>query len=117
MRNLIIFLWKHNFFILFLLIEAFCAYLIVLNNNYQRSAFINSSNALVGNVESFVNSITEYLNLGNANDALIRENAQLRSMLPNAFYTDSAPTKSRYDTLLHQQYSFLTAKVVNNTIN
>ena len=90
MRNLIIFLWKYNFFILFLVLESFCTYLIVQNNNFQRTSFINSSNTMVGNVQSFVNSITEYLNLRNANDALIRENAQLRTMMPNAFYFDSS---------------------------
>jgi rod shape-determining protein MreC len=117
MRNLIIFLWKHNFFILFLILEFFCASLIVQNNNFQRTSFINSSGRMVGNVQSFVNSITEYLNLRNANDALIRENAHLRSLLPNAFYSDSVANKPVYDTLHHQQYVFLTAKVINNTIN
>lgn len=117
MRNLIIFLWKHNFFILFLILEFFCASLIVQNNNFQRTSFINSSNKVVGDVQGFVNSITEYLNLSNANDALIRENAQLRSMLPNAFYFDSLAHKSINDSLRHQQYGYITAKVVNNTIN
>ncbi len=117
MRNLVIFLWKYNFFLLFLILEFFCTYLIVQNNNFQRTSFINSSTKVIGNVQSFVNSITEYLNLRNANDALIRENAQLRSMLPDAFYLDSLFRKSIKDTLHHQQYAYITAKVVNNTIN
>ena len=117
MRNLIIFLWKYNFFILFLILEFICASLVVQNNNFQRASFINSSNKLVGSVQSVVNSITEYLNLRNANDALIRENAHLRSLMPNAFYSDSTGGQTVKDTIRRQQYIFKTAKVVNNSIN
>ncbi len=117
MRNLIIFLWKYNFFLLFLIIECFCTYLIVQNNNFQRATFINSSNKVVGNVQQMVSSITTYLNLRNANDALMRENAYLRTMMPNAFYYDSIAHKTSIDTIRRQQYSYVTAKVINNTIN
>jgi len=72
---------------------------------------------MVGNVHAFVNSITEYLDLRNANDALIRENAHLRSLMPNAFYSDSVSHIAVRDTLRHQQYSYITAKVINNSIN
>ena len=46
MRNLFLFLWKYNFFIFFLLLETFCGYLIVRNNNYQHASLVNSTNRI-----------------------------------------------------------------------
>src|SRR5947207_2939563 len=105
MRNLFLFLWKYNFFIFFLLIETLCGYLIVQNNNFQRSNFINSSNVIAAKVSSMVSAVTEYINLRTTNDALSRENAALKTLLPDVFYIDSAIIHISKDTLLKQQYS------------
>ena len=117
MRNLFLFLWKYNFFISFLLLEVLCGYLIVQNNNFQRASFINSTNQVAAKVNSAVSSVTEYINLGITNDALSRENAAFKSLMPDVFYFDSAIRRVQSDTILKQQYTFMTAKVVNNTTN
>lgn len=117
MRNLFLFLWKYNFFISFLLLEVFCGYLIVQNNNFQRASFINSTNQVAAKINSGVSSVTEYINLGITNDALSRENAAFKSLMPDVFYVDSAIRRVQGDTILKQQYTFMTAKVVNNTTN
>ena len=117
MRNLFLFLWKYNFFISFLLLEVLCGYLIVQNNNFQRASFINSTNQVAAKVNSAVSSVTEYINLGNTNDALSRENAAFKSLMPDVFYIDSAIRRVQTDTVYKQQYTFMTAKVVNNTTN
>ncbi len=117
MRNLFLLLWKYNFFILFLLLETFCGYLIFQNNNFHRSSFVNSTNALSTKINSFVNNITDYIDLRSTNEALSRENAALKMLLPDVFYIDSALQKVNRDTVLKQQYSFIAAKVINNTIN
>ena len=72
MRNLFILLWKYNFFILFLLMEFFCAYLVVQNNNFQHASFINSTNKVAASIQSVVSEITEYIRLRATNDALAR---------------------------------------------
>jgi len=117
MRNLFLFLWKYNFFIVFLLLEGFCTYLIVQNNNFQRASFINSSNQVTAEVNSWVNSISEYINLRTTNEALSRENAALKSLIPDIYYVDSALKHQSVDSIHKQQYSFITAKVVNNSVN
>jgi rod shape-determining protein MreC len=117
MRNLFLFLWKYNFFIFFLLLETLCGYLIIRNNNFQRSSVVNSTNSIAAKVNSAVSSVTEYINLRTTNDALSRENAALKSLLPNVFYIDSALNKINLDTILRRQYVFMTAKVINNSIN
>ena len=117
MRNLFLLLWKYNFFILFLLLETFCGYLIFQNNNFQRSSFVNSTNALSTKVNSFVNNITDYIDLRTTNEALSRENAGLKMLLPDVFYIDSALQQVNKDTILKQQYSYIASKVINNTVN
>lgn len=117
MRNLFLLLWKYNFFILFLLLETFCGYLIFKNNNFHHSSFINSTNAISVKVNSMVSGITDYIDLRTTNEALVRENAALKMILPDVYYIDSALQKINSDTVLKQQYSFITAKVINNSVN
>jgi rod shape-determining protein MreC len=117
MRNLFLFLWKYNFFIFFLLIETWCGYLIIQNNNFQRASFINSTNAVAAKINSIISSVTEYINLRATNDALSRENAALKTLLPDVFYVDSALKHVNRDTILKQEYTYVTAKVINNSVN
>jgi rod shape-determining protein MreC len=117
MRNLFLFLWKYNFFIFFLLLETLCGYLIFRNSNFQRTSIVNSTNKVAAKVSSVVSSVTDYIQLGATNEALSRENASLKSLLPGMFYIDSALTHINNDTILKRQYSYMTAKVIDNSVN
>lgn len=64
-----------------------------------------------------VSEITEYISLSTTNDALSRENANFRSFMPDVFYIDSVQKKIRNDSVYKQQYTFMTAKVINNSTN
>ncbi len=87
------------------------------NNNFQRTAIVNSTNAVAAKVNGVVSAVTEYINLRSTNDALIRENAALKTLLPGAYYVDSALKQTTEDTILKRQYTFMTAKVINNSVN
>ena len=87
------------------------------NNNFKRATFINSANAIAATTNTFVSSVTDYINLRATNDALSRENASLKTLLPDVFYIDSAIRHINTDTILKQQYTFLTSKVINNSTN
>ena len=117
MRNLFLFLWRHNFFILFLVFESVCIYLISQNSNFHHATVINNTNKLVANMNQGVSSITEYVKLKNTNEALARENAAMHSLVPNVFYIDSVMKRIVNDTLYKQQYTFMVAKVINNSVN
>ena len=117
MRSLFLFLWRYNFFILFLLMETLAFYLIVQNSNFHQASYINSTHAVAAKVNGWVSSVTGYINLSKANDALSRENAAMRSMIPNSFYMDSVLRRLAVDTVYKQQYTFITAKVINNSVN
>ena len=117
MRSLFLFLWRYNFFILFLTMEAFCFYLIVRNSNFHHASYINSTNAVAAKVNGTVSAITDYINLNKANEALSRENAAMHTLMPGSFYIDSVLKQLVIDTVHRQQYTFVTAKVINNSVN
>lgn len=117
MRSLFLFLWRYNFFLLFLVMETFSIFLIVRNSNFHHASYINSTNATAAKINGTVSAITEYINLAKANEALSRENAALHSLLPGSFYIDSVLKQLVTDTLHKQQYTFVTAKVINNSVN
>jgi rod shape-determining protein MreC len=117
MKNLLLFIWKHYFFFVFLLLESWCIYLIVQNNYYQRASFVNSSNNLSANVLKTSKNVEDYFYLKNVNEQLANENAELRSRLLESYaiiYNDLNTVK---DTSLRQKYTFTSAKVVNNSTN
>ena len=117
MRNLLRFLWKYSNFVLFILMEVCCFYLIFQNNSFQRSSWINSSNAFAGNVFTTVNSIKEYFALKETNELLAAENARLRTQALGS-YAKYITTKTIVgDTVLKQQYTYIPADVVNNSVN
>jgi rod shape-determining protein MreC len=117
MKNLFLFLWRFKYFILFLVLEIFCFFLIYQNSNFHHAAFVNSSNTVAANVNESVKSLKDYLNLKKVNGDLASENARLRSMLKDAYYSDTAARRNITDTVNHQQYSFIAAKVINNSVN
>lgn len=117
MLNLIRFIWKYSNFFLFLILETFCFYLIFQNSYYQKSRFISSSNVVAGNVFTTVNSTREYFNLRETNEMLARENAILHTAAKTASIKLDTTQSLVKDTLYKQQYIFVNARVVNNSVN
>lgn len=116
MRNLWIFISRYNAFFLFIIFFIVGIYLTIKNNSYPRSVTLNSSNEVVGNAYENLNVLKRYLNLGMVNDSLAAENAKLKSQLLALTTVDSAKDVKVNDTLTNQQYTYLAAKVVKNSI-
>ncbi len=117
MRNLFQFIKKYYFFILFLFLEIFAFILIVNNTNYQRSVILSSANKVTGRILTISNNITQYFRLKKANEILSTENASLRSQLKNSFIITDNKIYTVNDTLYRQQYEYISAKVINNSVN
>jgi len=116
MRNLWIFVSRYNAFFLFIIFFLIGIYLTVKNNSYQRSVTLNSSNEIVGTAYERLNIFKRYLNLGMVNDSLAAENAKLRSSLLALTTVDTAKDVKIADTITDQQYTYLAAKVVKNSV-
>ncbi|MCZ4221989.1 rod shape-determining protein MreC [Pedobacter rhodius] len=116
MRNLWIFISRYNAFFLFIIFFLIGVYLTIKNNSYQRSVTLNSTNEVVGNAYSRLNVFKSYINLGMVNDSLAAENAKLKTTLLGLTTIDSAKDVKVIDTTTNQQYTYLAAKVVKNSI-
>lgn len=117
MRNFIRFLTKNAFLFLFLFLELTSIVLLIKNNNYQHSKFLNSSNFLVGNLYESITNITNYLHLKSENEILRTQNAKLLSENKNSFIKIFGNTVQINDTSYFQKYIYTAAKVINNSTN
>lgn len=117
MERLILFVYQNRAFFTFLVLEIFCAWLIVENNAYQGTKFFNSSNGVVATMNNFSQSVRDYFQLSDVNRMLAEENALLKQILERQ-KTPSYPIPGRtLDSALTGQYEFVSAKVVNNHVD
>ena len=117
MKNLLQFIARFHFSILFVLIEILCLGLVVRSNNYQKTRFLNSSSVLCGSIYDSFHSFGEYLSLAETNQELAMENARLHNLLESLMLMQSDSIVVISDTLYKQQYVYRWAKVLNNSVN
>ncbi|MBD3639111.1 MAG: rod shape-determining protein MreC [Crocinitomicaceae bacterium] len=117
MRRLLQFLKKFRDFIIFLLLQAFVLSLFINSKNYHKAQMVNTSSGVVGWFIEKKHNITRHFHLGEANDSLAIENAELRSQLPESFYKLQDRIYYINDTLYEQQYEYIPAQVINSSDN
>ncbi|MDB5130371.1 MAG: mreC [Mucilaginibacter sp.] len=117
MRNLLIFITKYNAFFLFVIFEVLSLVIYIKYNSFQKATFINSSNKITGDLYTRVSGFYDYLKLREVNDNLARQNAELRNQLKSSFYVDTLKKHKVTDTIYKQQYEYIVAKVINNSVN
>lgn len=124
MRNLFAFIYRFRAFLVFVLLEALCVYLLVRYNTYQGAAFFNSANKYVGQVLEFQSGITDYFRLTSINQTLAKENADLRQELMRqrllALADSTASLDSTYytatDSSKANPYLLHAGRVINNSV-
>lgn len=117
MRNLLIFITKYNAFFLFLIFEISSLIIYIKYNSFQKATFISSTSKITGGLYTQADQFKGYLSLKDVNDSLARENARLRNQLKSSFYVDSVNKHEVKDTVYKQQYTYVEAKVINNSVN
>ncbi|MBI2269315.1 MAG: rod shape-determining protein MreC [Bacteroidetes bacterium] len=117
MRNLVLFLWKNNFTLLFVSLEVICVFFLVQNNAYHRTSFINSTNKISGGIFQMYADVNDYFNLKYTNEQLSRENALLHTLSTSSFINTSANHYTVNDSSRKQKYEYISARVVNNSTN
>lgn len=111
MYNLIRFLKKYNYIILFLILEAICILMLIYNLPYQKRKLTNIGNDISGKVFKTKSNWINYFHLKDENQLITDYNASLMSML----------YKQNNDSLLELEnnisdYRFIPANVINNSI-
>ena len=117
MRSLIRFFQKHHMLFIFLVLEGIGGFLLLQNNYIQRIAFVKATDAVSGSIYELISDWRDYLHLREQNRQLQEENTKLRNMLPEAFYASNNSRIVDDNTQKHRQYVYLSAKVVNNSVN
>ncbi|MHC2992305.1 rod shape-determining protein MreC [Pontibacter sp. HJ8] len=124
MRNLFAFIYRFRAFLLFVMLEALCIFLIVRYNTYQGAAVFNSANTYVGRVLEFQSGVTDYFRLASVNNTLAQENAALRQELMRYTLAAQADSTRQLDTTYYvatdsaRSYPFIlhAGRVINNSI-
>ncbi|WP_026236154.1 rod shape-determining protein MreC [Pontibacter roseus] len=124
MRNLFAFIYRFRAFLIFVMLEALCIFLIVRYNTYQGAAVFNSANTYVGQVLEFQSGVTNYFRLASINTTLAQENAVLRKELMDYRLGEQMDSTARLDTTLYvpsdsaRAYPFIlhAGRVINNSV-
>lgn len=131
MNNLLKFIARYQIVILFIFLELLAVAIIVQNNKYHKAGFLNTSNFITGNINTFYSNFTAYLHLKDANKALAEENARLHNQLYQVEYMliphsvgDSVTTGTIQiqinDTIIIdtiQSFEYVPALTISNSIN
>ncbi|MBX2964588.1 MAG: rod shape-determining protein MreC [Cyclobacteriaceae bacterium] len=116
MERIFLFIYQFRAFFTFLLLELFCAWLIIQNNQYQGAQFFNSANSFVGNVNTVSQNVRDYFSLREVNVVLTDENTELRKKLDQqSQYINALPIQGKVDEQIINRFDFVSAKVINNS--
>ena len=116
MRNILVFIIRYHFLLLFVLLEIFAITLLVNSTYYQSSAILKAGSRVTGRFYTSISNATDYLKLRTTNEQLAQENAMLRQMKGVSFLKNDTSSFWVNDTLHKQQYQFIVSKVVLNTV-
>lgn len=117
MKNLLNFLYRNNFFFVFLFLEFFCILILIKNNGYQGSSLLNSSNKISANIYQMEANAKEYLLLKDENERLAKLNTFLLNRIKLGYAAIPLKIYKKNDTLYKQEYEFMNGKAISSSVN
>lgn len=121
MKDLLGFLVRYSFGILFLIYLIISGALLISSSPYQRHLWMSSSGAVASVVYDGAHNITSYFYLREVNEDLEQRNGELESELAAMRYKMREMSEALYaDTMiiedLFKPFDFIVASVTNNSI-
>ena len=119
MNNLLNFFVKHCAWLIFAVYVILSLVLLFKDNPYQQSVFLTSANTVSAAVYKAFNGVTSYFHLRDINESLQERNAMLEMELIELREQMSDLSLLTGDSLRQhgvQQYSFMMAHVISNSI-
>lgn len=118
MLSLLEFLSRNRNFIVFVLLEVFCFWLISRSNTYWGATYFNTSNYYVAKVLSVSNSVRDYTNLRDENRNLVEENVKLNQLVTQLRQqnTQGAPAGYYADSVYASRFKFTVGKVIKSEL-
>lgn len=119
MYNLLRFLIRYHLFLLFVVLEGFCFFLIYRNSKYHEAAYINVANNVSGGAYQIYAGGVGYFYLRRYSDSLVNENARLRAEVLNSKFDNKIDSGFVSDSGLRyiQNYTYIAARVTMNTVD
>ena len=115
MQQIINFVVKNSYRLLFLLLLIISMFLVIKSHSYHRSKIVNSANIVSGTVFEKTNEIKTYFSLREQNNKLAKENADLRKILFNK--KDSVFILKRDSLKGYNKINVIQTRVINNSYN
>ena len=115
MRNLLKFIIKYNFLLVFIILEGFSFFLILQYNLNQREIFTNTSNNFSNYTKQIGGKIKAYFNLKTENDILNHQNIHLLNYISSQ--KQGTEPKGNLDYLSYggNYYTFIQGLIINNS--
>lgn len=117
MRSLLNFLLRFRTLILFLILEAVALVLIFSSHSYHQTVAYGAARTVSGFFAKRIDAGTNYFRLRQVNEELVAENIMLRSRLEKLGAGMQVQSMTVDDSLGGITYTYLDAKVVNNSVN
>ncbi|HEX6427714.1 MAG TPA: rod shape-determining protein MreC [Niastella sp.] len=123
MRNIFLFIRRYFNFVFFVVLQVAALYILFHYNKFHEAVFSGVANELTGNIGGKYSNVTNYFHLKTTNDALAKENTELRNLMFSNFTRPDTTQKMvtdyfPYDTLGHyRKYIWRPARVVNNSVS
>lgn len=122
MHNLLNFLFKYGYWLLFLLLEVISFSLLFRFNNYQGSIGFTSANRIAGSIYQWSADISSFFQLRTINEQLVHNNIELQAeneALRNALQQiiPDSISETLVLSLEKQGYQSIPARVINNSLN
>lgn len=115
MRQIVYFIRKFRYFLLFLLLEVIALIFTIQHHSYHTSKFVSSANTISGGFYTKINAINEFFVLKTENKLLIEENVRLKNLLEKKENIFIEEISKVMDTSKYfQKYDYSVAKVINN---
>lgn len=119
MLQLVDFVVRNRFFLVFVLLEVLSVWMIVRNNTYWGATYFNTSNYYVAKTLAFSNSVRDYTKLDEINADLASENAHLHAQVARLSQINPSQLPAGYvpDSAFAARFTYTVAKVVDNETN
>ncbi len=122
MRNIFLFIRQYFNFLFFVITQVLAIMFIVRYNKFHESIFRETTSEITGRINTRYASVDQYFSLKATNEALAKENAELRRQLITNYEAPDSSSIFKTDTLkkdsstLTRRFEYLDAKVVSNSV-
>jgi rod shape-determining protein MreC len=122
-RNIFLFIRRFSTFLFFLVLQIIALSFLFRYNKFHEAAFMGVAGEMTGKVSEKYNTVEYYFKLKKTNEALVKENLELRSLLRQNYEGPDSThhvviDSIKIDSLIKiQRFKYYDAKVVGNFVS